>query len=56
LQEAHEKYWARYPKEDGKPVFTIEQFEPAVRELLSAVSVARRGGASFVANNPGEKV
>ena len=40
LQEAHEKFWHRYPKEDSKPVFTIDQFQPAARELLDNVAVA----------------
>ena len=43
LEEAHQKYWHRYPKEDGKPVFVIEQFEAAARELLTNVSIALRG-------------
>ncbi len=40
LSEAHERFWHRYPKEDGKPVYTIEQFEPAARELLDTVAAA----------------
>jgi hypothetical protein len=43
LQEAHEKFWHRYPKEDGKPVFVIDPFESAARELLKSVSKALRG-------------
>jgi hypothetical protein len=43
LQEAHEKFWHRYPKEDGKPVFVIKQFKPAAHELLDSVSKALRG-------------
>ena len=34
LDEAHASFWARYPKWDGKPVFTIEQFEPDASALL----------------------
>jgi hypothetical protein len=51
LQEAHEKFWHRYPKGDGAPVFIIEQFEPATRELPNRVSVALRGGASMVTDS-----
>ena len=40
MDEAHEEFWHRYPKEDGKPVCTIEQFESPARELLDAVSAA----------------
>lgn len=46
LQEAHEKFWHRYPKEDSKPVFTIDQFQPAARELLDSVAVAVYGNSS----------
>lgn len=46
LSEAHEEYWARYPKEDGKPVFTIDQFQGAAYELLNTVSLAVRGSAT----------
>ena len=28
LSEAHEEFWHRYPKENGEPVYTIDQFEP----------------------------
>lgn len=38
LHEAHEKFWHRYPKEDAKPVYTIEQFESPARQLLDAVT------------------
>lgn len=48
LNEAHEKFWHRYPNEDGKPVFTIDQFEPPARELLDRVSVALRGSNSLI--------
>ena len=44
LDEAHTKHWPRYPREEGKPVFAIENFEPNVRELLEAVSQSIRGG------------
>jgi HEPN domain-containing protein len=40
MDEAHEEFWHRYPKEDSKPVYTIEQFDSPARELLDAVSVA----------------
>lgn len=40
MDEAHEEFWHRYPKEDGKPVYTIEQFRSPARELLDAVSAA----------------
>jgi hypothetical protein len=40
LTEAHEEFWHRYPKEDGKSVYTIDQFEPAARELLDTVAAA----------------
>ena len=44
LAEAHAKFWHRYPRDDGKiKVFTIEQFIPAARELLNAVSVEVHG-------------
>jgi len=44
LNEAHEKFWHRYPKEVGKPVPTIDQLQPAARELLDAVTAALYGG------------
>jgi hypothetical protein len=37
LNEAHTKYWPRYPKEDAEPVFVIERFEQSVEELFKAV-------------------
>ena len=40
LHEAHAKFWHRYPKEDAKPVNTIEQFEFPARQLLDAVTAA----------------
>jgi hypothetical protein len=40
LNEAHEEFWHRYPKENGKPTYTIDQFEPAARELLGTVAAA----------------
>lgn len=43
LSEAHSKFWHRYPKQDGKPVFVIDPFEPYAIELLEAVAVAIRG-------------
>lgn len=38
LHEAHEKFWHRYPKENSKPVYIIEQFESPTRQLLDAVT------------------
>jgi hypothetical protein len=52
LQEAHEKYWHRYPKEDGKPVFTIDQFKRPARELLDSVTAALYGGAQSRSGHP----
>jgi hypothetical protein len=44
LAEAHRKFWHRYPRDDGKiEVFVIEQFIPAVHELINAVSMEVRG-------------
>ncbi len=43
LDEAHRNFWARYPKEDGKPVFVIDQFEPYAVELLRHVARFMRG-------------
>jgi HEPN domain-containing protein len=40
LHEAHENYWPRYPKEDAKSAYTIEQFESPARQLLDAVTAA----------------
>lgn len=40
LNEAHEEFWHRYPREDGKPIYTIDQFEPVARELLDSVAAA----------------
>ena len=34
LDEAHSKFWHRYPREEAKPVFVIDQFERPVGELL----------------------
>jgi hypothetical protein len=48
LHEVHAKYWQRYPREEGKPVFAIESFEPYVRELLQAVSKSIRGGPAQI--------
>jgi hypothetical protein len=52
LNGAHEEFWHRYPKEDGKPVYTIDQFEPAARELLDTVAAAvySTGGPSIPAH------
>jgi hypothetical protein len=43
LDEAHTKYWPRYPREDGGPVWVIDHFEPYAAELLEAVSKALVG-------------
>ena len=44
LNEAHTKFWYRYPRGDGKfEVFIIEQFIPAAHELVTAVSDEIRG-------------
>jgi hypothetical protein len=43
LNEAHTEFRHRYPAEDAKPVYIIEQFIPAARELLTTVSNAVRG-------------
>jgi hypothetical protein len=44
LTDAHSEFWHRYPKAEGLPsFFTIEQFAPAARELLNAVSIEVRG-------------
>jgi hypothetical protein len=49
LGEAHSNFWPRYPRghgnpsDAGKPVFLIEQFEGAARELLRAVATSIRG-------------
>jgi hypothetical protein len=46
LDEAHSGFWPRYPRGHGnptdarKPVFVIDQFSPAVRELLNSVADA----------------
>ena len=39
LDEAHHKFWHRYPRDDGKfeRVFVIEQFIGAAYELINAV-------------------
>jgi hypothetical protein len=44
LDEAHAKHWSRYPRQENKPVFKIEFFDPYVRELLQGVSESIRGG------------
>jgi hypothetical protein len=43
LNEAHTEFRHRYPAEEAKPVYIIEQFVPAARDLLDAVSNAVRG-------------
>jgi hypothetical protein len=49
LDEAHTKHWPRYPREEGKPVFMIDSFEPYARELLQGVSKSIRGGPAQIA-------
>jgi HEPN domain-containing protein len=44
LDEAHAKFWHRYPRKEAKPIFVIEQFESPVEELLRAVSTSIRSG------------
>jgi hypothetical protein len=44
LHQAHEEFWHRYPKEDWTTaVYTIDQFEGAVAELLNAVAIDLHG-------------
>jgi hypothetical protein len=43
LDEAHSKHWSRYPRQESKPVFVIDAFEPYVRELLQVLSTSIRG-------------
>jgi hypothetical protein len=45
LDEAHARHWPRYPRQEIKPVFVIEFFEPYVRELLLAISTSIRRNA-----------
>ena len=40
LNEAHTKYWPRYPREEAKEVFVIGQFEAPIEELFKAVRKA----------------
>ena len=45
----HTRYWHRYPPENWtltKPVYTMDQFEFAVRELFDTVAAAVYGPAS----------
>lgn len=46
LNEAHVKFWPRYPREKSKPIFVIEQFDAYTRELLCAVRKCIHGGPS----------
>jgi hypothetical protein len=41
LEKAHNKHWARYPKEDSGPIVPIEEFEKTALELLKQVRNAR---------------
>jgi HEPN domain-containing protein len=52
LSEAHEKFWHRYPKEVGKPAYTIDQFEPVARELLDMVAAAVYSTAPIPPTHP----
>lgn len=38
LNEAHTKFWHRYPKTDSKPVLIIDCYPPYVAELIGAVA------------------
>jgi HEPN domain-containing protein len=38
LNEAHTRFWHRYPKFDSKPVFIIDQFEVYIDELFRHVA------------------
>jgi hypothetical protein len=50
LDQAHKEFWNRYPKEDWTaPVYVIEQFEPAVGELLEQVRIGLYGKAASLA-------
>jgi hypothetical protein len=40
LARAHNEHWARYPNEDIRLVYAIEQFEKNAAELLQQVRVA----------------
>ncbi|MGJ5155397.1 hypothetical protein [Bradyrhizobium sp. HKCCYLR1023] len=44
LSKAHEEFWHRYPRQAGDPVFVIDDFEHYFVELLTAVTLAIRGG------------
>jgi hypothetical protein len=46
LDEAHGKYWARYPRETAGPIFVIEPFEPYALELIGHVRRSIRGDYS----------
>lgn len=43
LNEAHTKFWPRYPQEERKLIFLIEPFEPYAVELLYHVANFLRG-------------
>ena len=45
LNEAHEKFWHRYPIEDCTRVFVIDQFELYAGELFGHVTKLVRAGA-----------
>lgn len=43
LTEPHQKFWPRYPRQNG-PVVIVDQLEKPSVELLKAVRLAIRGG------------
>jgi len=42
LDEAHAKFWARYPRTDAGAVFVIDPFVPYADELLRAADFRRK--------------
>ena len=38
LDDIHAEHWARYPKNHSAPTIIVEEFEPAVDKLFSAVA------------------
>jgi hypothetical protein len=48
LNEAHEEFWPRYPRQAGSPVFIINQFERPVVELLKSGRGRNSWRQSFV--------
>jgi hypothetical protein len=43
LDEAHAKFWHRYPRTVAKPVVLIDQIEPDAEKLLRVVGPSIRG-------------